>query len=1061
MKKLLILISIWLGIAGAQQNYRFDHLSFEEGITHNITYSIIQDSKGFMWFGTFYGLIRYDGRDYKIFKHIPFDSTSVSSDNIISLYEDKNGFIWVGTWSGGLNRFDPHDEVFTQYKHEYKDTLSISNDVVFDICEDISGQLWVATEKGLNRFIPRDNPGNNTGRDYFVRYLSDQKDPNSLNNNNIRTLFRDDYGRLWIGVMDGGLHIYNPSTDNFIRLEEITRDGSSSTVDIFEDKQKNIWVATWGGGLKKVNVIENEQNQVIGLRIKRFYNNATDDNSISSNFIYSLEQDESGNLWIGTIDGLNYFNPQRMTFERFYNDRENTNSISSNKISTIRLDNSGVLWLGTFRGSIDRIVPGLARFEHFLHNPFDPKSLIDKKVTALTEDNRNVIWAGTENGISLITEKDGTYRYKNFLFSTKTKNKLDDYITAFVQGPQKKMWIGTHNGLKRINENYDFEQFNLPLLAFENERGNIITSLLLDHRGLLWVGTITHGLTLFNPTSKIFTSFTHNNDDSTSISSNYVVSLYEDGDGSIWVGTYSGLNKIIFLSPSTEQPQIAFQRKLRTAKGYLNINDNVFSMLQDAQKNFWIGTINGLIKYNPENLTVIKYHVSDGLPDNLICGILEDDDTNIWFSTMKGIAKFNQQNNRFINYNTLYGLQSNVFSAGVYCKKSDGKLMFGGSNGFNSFYPENITSHESIPKIVLTSFRVFDKEKSFEKRLQDLKTIELNYRENFFTFKFAAMDFRMPERNQFYYFLEGYDRDWIYNETKNSASYSNLEPGEYTFRVKGSNSNGVWNDQGTFLKLIIVPPFWQTWWFRTLIIIIIISLLVFIIHLVYRSEQRKTEFNKRIAELKLQALRAQMNPHFIFNTINSIQYFISCNDQKSAFLYLSKFSQLMRQTLDNSARSSISIKKELETLQLYMDLQKLRFENRFDYSLKVDPKIDVHNFEIPAMLIQPYIENAINHGIGPKKGKGNIDVSLSLKDNFINCIVEDDGIGINKAMNIKKKKSADHTSAGMRLTNERLQIINYGKVDEIFVSVMDRSENGSKDMGTRVTINIPLKISIN
>lgn len=256
-----------------------------------------------------------------------------------------------------------------------------------------------------------------------------------------------------------------------------------------------------------------------------------------------------------------------------------------------------------------------------------------------------------------------------------------------------------------------------------------------------------------------------------------------------------------------------------------------------------------------------------------------------------------------------------------------------------------------------------------------------------------------------------------------------------------------------------VPPFWQTWWFKVLVGLLVILLFIFVISLFYRSEKRRTDFNKRIAELKLQALRAQMNPHFIFNTINSIQYFISCNDQESAFLYLSKFSKLMRQTLDNSAKSRISIKKELETLQLYMDLQMLRFENRFEYSIKVDPQIDMHNFEIPAMLIQPYIENAINHGISPKKGKGNINVSIKLEESFINCIVEDDGVGINKSMKLKKNSSPDHTSAGMRLTKERLKIINYGKLDNIFVSVLDRSENGGRETGTKVTINIPLNVN--
>ncbi len=1057
MTRIKNIIGLWVLLLGTlfAQQYSFEHLSLEEGISYNLTYSILQDKEGFMWFGTFYGLVRFDGRDYTHFKHNPFDSNSVSSDDIISLYEDKNGFIWVGTWSGGLNRFNPATETFKHYKYSTSDTLSLSNNLVYDIAEDKLGRIWVATNNGLNRFIPASDPANTEGRDYFVRYTLEPGNKHSINNTKVRALFKDSRDRLWVGINGGGLHYYDADQDYFIRLEEVTRDGSTSIIEIFEDNKQNLWLATWGGGLKKVKPIESENGDVVGLRMKIFKNDPDDPKSISNNNIWSLEQDKNGNLWIGTYEGLNRFNYDDMSFDRYFHDEKNTTTLSSSKVSAITLDYSGVLWIGTFYGGIDRIVPGVAQFETFLHNPFDPRSLIGKEVNALLEDSGQNVWAGTRSGLSKISKDKDKYVYKNIVFGEGVKNKANE-VTSLAMDLQGNIWVGTYDGLYAIFKDGHTEHYNLPLLRFENEQGNIVTSLLIDDRGWLWVGTILQGLSLFDLKSKVFNSFKYDANDSSSISSNYVVSINKDRDGDLWIGTYRGLNRLVLTSPSSGQPQAFFEHTLPLKNGVVQINDKVFSVYEDQHDNIWIGTNSGLLRYNQNLRTLKTYNEANGLPNNVICAILEDDDNNLWMSTHKGIIKYNPEKKTFNNYYTLHGLQSNIFNPGAYFKNDMGKMMFGGINGFNSFYPENITRSGQIPAVVITSIKIFDRPKKFDKRISDLKEIKLTYEENFFTIKFAALDYRMPERNQYYYFLEGFDRNWVYNETKNYASYTNLDPGEYIFRVRGSNSNGVWNENGRSIRIIIIPPFWQTWWFKSAIGLLILVLLLFLIFMIHRSEKRKTSFNKKLSELKLQALRAQMNPHFIFNTINSIQYFISCNDQESAFMYLSKFSNLMRQTLDNSAKSRISLSRELEALQLYMDLQKLRFEQRFEYKITVDPKIDIHNSEIPTMLIQPYIENAINHGISKKKSKGHINVVLTHMNGSLKCVVEDDGIGIEKSKKLKKSIKPGHTSSGMRLTKERLTIINVGKNKDSFISVIDRSQENAELSGTKVTIKIPL-----
>jgi len=1053
----ILLIAMMLYGASLAQEYRFEHLIPKEGINHNLTYAILQDSYGFMWFGTFYGLIRYDGHQFTTFRHIPLDSTTLSSDDIISLYEGKEGAIWVGTWSGGLNRFDPVREEFRQFRHDPSDPLSLSSDVVYAVCEDKKGRLWVGTEKGLDRLVPAEAPGNPYGRSYFVHYRHEPDNPFSLNNNPVRALHRDGRGRLWVGVYEGGLHYYDDAADRFIRLEEVTHDGSTSIVAIHEDNQDRLWVGTWGGGLKRVVPLESEPDTIIGLRTRRFQHDQNDRHTISNDYIWSIGTDRNGNIWVGSDNGLNRFNPERETFDRYYSDSNNANTISSNKVSAIYLDRSGVLWIGTFRGGIDKIVPDQSEFEYFLHNPFDPNSLIGKSVNALLEDERGRIWAGTSGGITQISKKTKEYNYRHLrLTLNASTQKSDNYITSMVRDENGTIWVGTYNGLKSISPKGLVKHYNLPVLPGENEQGNVVTSLLLDSKGWLWVGSITHGLNIFDRKSKVFTSFRYNPEDSSSLSSNYVISLYEDKDGVVWVGTYSGLNVLTLLSPSMAQPRVAFVRDIQTASGRSKINDNVFCLYEDSKRRLWVGTNDGLYRYDKKDLSLKRITEQDGLSSNVVSAVVEDTLGNIWISTHKGIVKHQPGNDSYHNYYALHGLQGDVFVSGSYLRDSDGKVWFGGINGLNCFNPSNISSAEDGPEIVFTSFRVFSREKKFDKMLNELEEIRLNHDENFFTINFAAMDFRMPERNQYYYYLEGFDRDWVYSGTRNYASYTNLDPGNYVFHVKAANSDGVWNEKGAEIALVIAPPFWLTWWFKSAIALVTLVALLFIIYLVQRYEKRKTELNRKLSELKLQALRAQMNPHFIFNTINSIQYFISCNDQKSAFLYLSKFSKLMRQTLENSEKSTLPLHSEIEMLRLYLDLQRLRFENKFDYSIEVDPEIDVHNCEIPSMLIQPYIENAINHGISHKESKGHLQVELTRNGEKLICTVKDDGIGINEGLRLRQTRQQDHTSSGMRLTRERLDIINSGKRNNVSVSVDDLGEENNGCSGTRVTIHIPM-----
>ena len=324
--------------------------------------------------------------------------------------------------------------------------------------------------------------------------------------------------------------------------------------------------------------------------------------------------------------------------------------------------------------------------------------------------------------------------------------------------------------------------------------------------------------------------------------------------------------------------------------------------------------------------------------------------------------------------------------------------------------------------------------------------------------EFVALDYTNPSKNQHAYKLDGFDKDWVYCGTRRYASYTNLDPGEYIFKVKGSNNDGVWNEAGTSVKIIITPPYWQTWWFRGLIISMVLLCLTFFTYNLKRKEKKKAEIEKKISELKLQALRAQMKPHFLFNVINSIQYLISSNDQKSAYNYLSKFSKLMRITLENAEKSTIQISNELEGLKLYLELESLRFEDKFCYNIDIDPEIDIHNVEIPTMLIQPYVENAIHHGLRHKSSKGELNIKLELQNSRVVCSIQDNGIGIEKALALRNKQNDNHHSTGMKVSHERLEILNTINKNGNVVEVSDLAKNGNRSSGTLVKIHIPIEM---
>ena len=487
--------------------------------------------------------------------------------------------------------------------------------------------------------------------------------------------------------------------------------------------------------------------------------------SLSNNSVRTIYQDRSESLWVGTyFGGLNKFDLVKKSFDHITNDPKNRNSLSGNMVVSIYQDPSALLWIGTYDGGLNKFDPANKSFEHFTNDPKNPNSLSSNTVVSIYQDRSGSLWVGTYNG--------GLNK-----FDPRTKT-----FEHFTNNPQNPHSLSNNN----------------------------VSLIYEDRLGELWIGT-AGGLNKFEPKAKTFEHFTNNPNNPKSLSNDVVASIFQDRSGSLWIGTYGGgLNKF---DPTTK----SFDRFINDINNPRSLSNNlVVSIYQDRVGSLWIGTQNGLNKLDPTTNTFTSFTTKDGLPNDYVYGILEDAHGNLWLSTNKGLCKFNPKTIVCRNYDVADGLQSNEFNSKAYHKGRDGKLYFGGENGLTAFFPDSIKDNPYLPTIAITDFKIFDKSANYGLIPHD---IVLNYDQNFFSFEFSALNFILPEKNQYAYQMVGFDKDWIYSGTRRYASYTNLDPGTYTLRVKGSNNDGVWNEQGISIKVVINPPWWLTWWFRGALVV--------------------------------------------------------------------------------------------------------------------------------------------------------------------------------------------------------------------------------------------------
>ncbi len=776
-----------------EENLRFRNIGLEQGLSQSTVYAVAQDSRGFMWLGTQDGLNRFDGYSMKVFKHIPGDRNSVADNSISCLAGGKDDNLWIGTFKGGLDRYSVAENKFYHYAHSDSSGGSINADRINILFKDSDGEIWIGTNKGLSHYK---NQEDNFEHVSFVTRAG-IKESIAVN-----ALCEDGDGNLWIGTNQGVF-----KTDSASKLKALH-------VNIGPDKHGSYIISTIYADRGKL-LIGSEENSLESYNIKT---GKVTTFSGSPKGIRPLIEESDGIFWYGSLysSGLNALNLKTR-------ESSSISSVQNDLVVALYKDSNGIIWAGTFFHGVFLFDKQNNRFTNYLNDPQNPNV-----VMSVIQDYRGRFWAGTfGNGLKFIDSE--TNKVISYINNPGDRNSLSsNRILSLAEGPGHNIWIGTvSGGLDCFNPGTgSFTRYIYDPHSSENKiSSNDVTALYNDTKGNLWIGHYLGAIDIYNYSSGTFTHLSPAESDSIVIKGSTITIFREDKNGRVWIGTHgSGL---LSYMPATGK-FTGYELLKDTPTGRQKLNEKVdISTLYTADDGIiWLGSDkNGIIKFDPASDSSTLYKIKNSKPDNVIYGLLPDNSGHFWLSTNNGLTRFDPETVTFKNYDKNDGLQSNEFNQGAYFKNSKGELFFGGVNGFNVFSPDEIKDNAIIPPVYFTSFKVFDKPLPDIDSVLLSKKIELSYSQNYFSFEFVALSYTVPEKNQYAYILENFDKDWHYASShQRYASYTNLDPGKYTLRVKGSNNDGIWNEEGSSIELIINPPFWMTWWFRIAAVLLIAAL---------------------------------------------------------------------------------------------------------------------------------------------------------------------------------------------------------------------------------------------
>ncbi|MBU1344767.1 MAG: histidine kinase [Proteobacteria bacterium] len=779
-----------------------EHLKFDHPLnTGGYNASVMQDREGFIWVGTTNGIVRYDGYESKIYTAGP---ESLSSPYAPGIFEDDQGLFWIGTVGGGLNVFNKKTNSFIRYKHDPANPAGINSDqfnwAFGTIDQDSRGRIWLGTLMGVNRFDKKTKT--------FESFTHLPDNPNSLSHNSVWKIFIDAQDVIWIGT-EKGLDSYQPETKIFTRYVHDPKKpqsiGKGRVYAITEDGDDILWIGTSQGGLNKFNK---------KTRTFSHYRHDPDDpGSLAHDEVFSITKDLNGNLWLGrsyaVAAGLEIFNPKTETFRHFRHDPEDKDSLSGDIIMSCFKDRAGIMWVVENTGSVDKYDPNLKKFMTYRHKPHDSNSLSSNVVPTIVEDHKGNIWFATQLGGLNRLEKNGNFTVFKKKFSN-LDGISDDYIFSVMEDHDNKLWISMNDGVHGI--------FNPDTARFEKKYKNpyagvAARGMIQDNRNpdILWFGSEADGLFKFSKKAGAFRQFKHDPNDPESISASIVLSLFQDNEGVLWVPTQGG-----GLDRFSEKTNTFIHYRM-DPNDLNSISGNVVTdCFIDSSGKFWVSTSDGgLNLFDKANGLFKPFNESHGFKTKSIRAILEDDHQHLWLSSDMGIIKFSLKTQTVVKaYSELDGLQGNNFSlySTSACKTRTGQMWFSGLNGVNSFYPEKIVDNQNIPPIVLTSLTVGQKNLVLDNGQDQIDTLDLSWKAPFFEFEFVALNYSQPKKNQYAYVLEGFEKEKNHIGSRRYGKYTNLPGGKYVLRLFGSNNDGIWNEKGASIQVLVGTKPWKTWW---------------------------------------------------------------------------------------------------------------------------------------------------------------------------------------------------------------------------------------------------------
>ena len=1019
----LLLIILFPGFVIAQPyKLRFNHLTIQDGLTNNSVSHIFQDSKAFLWISTQDGFNRYDGYYFKHYKHIPGNLNSLSDYAVNHIFEDSNGFFWISTREG-LNLFDPETEKFIHFNPDSSNPNSLSSEKIVQVVEAKDGKIWIATRNGLNVYDPL--------KKEFKAYLKNDSELNSLSSNKVTSICFDSRGTLWVGTLNG-LNRFNPNTNSFEVFLSDEKDSKSISGNaigyVFEDSKKNLWIAT-NRGLSKLRIADDSS-----VQFENYFHNPGDVYSISPNRIRVIDEDSKGKLWIGTIGGgLNIYDPETNRFTQYKHSPDDVYSISNDEIFTICVDNYDNVWIGTVNNGISKYSPTYERFKIFQPDPFPRSNTKANDISAIMVDNQNKLWLGkTSAGVKIYDSSSLSNHNPLFELKSETNTGLSsNKISAILLDKDGMIWIGTFgNGLNRYNPlTKKIDVFNYQSDNPASLSNKYVHSVFQDSEGIIWIGTGLGGVNKLDKNTNSFKRYSSNpqlQNHPKYLNSSEVVSICEDSKGFMWFGTTTGgLSR--------------FDKKTETFTHYKHIHtddksissNRIVCIYEDKQKRLWIGTFSGgLNLFNEKTNSFNHYLEKDGLPDNTVQAITEDEKGYLWLTTNKGISRFNPEKKEFKNFDRSDGLLIEEFNPrSVYKDIKSGIIYFGSANGLNIYNPNSIVDKTETANVILTDFKLFNvsvkpEEKSpIKKSIAFAEEINLSHDQDVISFSFASLDLTSPDKNQYAYKLEGFDKDWIYSGNHNEVTYNNLNPGEYIFKVKATNSDGVWNDNATQIKLIINPPFWRTWW-ATIFYILVAAIGLYAIRK-YEMSRIKLRNNLKLKEFESQKLQEvdQIKSRFFANLshefrtplmlikgpVEQLRTQISDSDINSKLNMVSRnihnLQTLIDQLLELSQleASAIPVKAKKQNIVtvlkgLAYSFESIARQRNIDLSFTTElTRLDVW---FDTDKLEKVINNLLSNAVKFTKAGGSISVLLNITADddkeFTQITVVDTGIGIDE-----------------------------------------------------------------